>query len=66
LLTGSATGERREGLVGVAAGCGAVINPEFSIAEKTPSPKWCRDCQNPEVRKTIQAQFDERKVLVKG
>jgi hypothetical protein len=49
-------------------GCGAVINPEFPIAERNPSPKYCRDCQSAETRRAIQQEFDERnsKLLVKG
>jgi hypothetical protein len=37
-------------------GCGAVINPEFPIAEKNPSPKWCKDCQIKATRELIEAE----------
>jgi hypothetical protein len=46
-------------------GCGAVINPEYPVSLKTPSPKHCKDCQNPATRKAIEREFDE-KLLVKG
>jgi hypothetical protein len=39
-------------------GCGAVINPAFPVAEKNPTPKWCKDCQAPAVRKEIEAECD--------
>ena len=39
-------------------GCGAVINPEYPVAEKNPSPKWCKDCQSKVVRDEIVEQFD--------
>jgi hypothetical protein len=45
-------------------GCGAVINPEFPVAEKNPSPKYCKDCQNVETRRAIEREFDAN--LVKG
>jgi hypothetical protein len=38
-------------------GCGAVINPAFPVSEKTPSPKWCKDCQVKETREAITAEF---------
>lgn len=41
-------------------GCGAIINPEFPVGLKTPSPKRCRDCQSAEVRKVVEAEYDAR------
>jgi hypothetical protein len=41
-------------------GCEAVINPEFPVSEKNPSPKWCRDCQSKEVRAEIGKNYAER------
>ena len=38
-------------------GCGAVINPAFPVADKSPSPKWCKDCQVKETREAIVAGF---------
>jgi hypothetical protein len=37
-------------------GCGAAINPEFPVAEKNPTPKRCKDCQNKATRELIEAE----------
>jgi hypothetical protein len=39
-------------------GCGAVINPAFPVADKNPSPKYCKDCQVKETRVAIKAEWD--------
>lgn len=41
-------------------GCGAVINPEYPVAEKKPSPKYCKDCQSKENRLAVEAEFNAR------
>jgi hypothetical protein len=40
-------------------GCSAVINPEFPVAEKNPSPKYCKDCQSAETRRVIEREHDQ-------
>jgi hypothetical protein len=38
-------------------GYGDVINPNFPVAEKNPSPVHCKNCQSKEVRDLIQGEF---------
>jgi hypothetical protein len=38
-------------------GCGAVINPLFPVGLKNPAPVHCKDCQNAETRKAIEADY---------
>jgi hypothetical protein len=39
-------------------GCGEVINPAFPVADRNPSPKYCKNCQVKEVRVAIEHEFD--------
>jgi hypothetical protein len=39
-------------------GCGDVINPAFPVAERNPSPKWCKDCQVKDNRIAIMAEWN--------
>ena len=43
-------------------GCGATINPEFPVADKNPSPKHCKDCQDKETRELIKSEYLKIKV----
>jgi len=38
-------------------GCGAVINPEFPVSLKTPSPVHCKDCKTAVARKEIEEDY---------
>ena len=40
-------------------GCGFIINPDFPVGLKNPSPQKCKDCQNPETRKEIERIWNE-------
>lgn len=39
-------------------GCGAQIS-EFPAAEKNTAPKYCKNCQNKETRKEIEAEYQQ-------
>ncbi|HEY1577011.1 MAG TPA: hypothetical protein VGF82_08065 [Terracidiphilus sp.] len=41
-------------------GCGDVINPEFPVADKKPSPKNCKNHQTAEARAECEQEWDER------
>ena len=44
-------------------GCGFDIS-EFPAAEKNPAPKWCKYCQNKEIRQSIEQEYDQRTAKV--
>ena len=39
-------------------GCGDVINWEYPVAEKNPSPKWCKNCQTKQGRDLITNEYN--------
>ena len=39
-------------------GCGAVINTEYAVGLKNPSPKWCKSCQDKDARKMVEQEYD--------
>ena len=40
--------------------CGEVINPAFPVAEKNPSPKYCKNCRDKARREEIEAEAAAR------